>query len=422
VKRVRRTRWIALITAAACLLAFAAPYGWGRYCRYRGARALGEFQTAAALEWLQKATDWDPRDPEARFLLSRAFRRAGRLNDMETNLAEAARLGSPGARIERERRLSIAQTGRVREVEPFLPEMLANPGNDGAEICASFVSGYCLNFDFDRAGTILEAWAKDFPTDPEPFHRTGDLWYSQNEWDRAVQGYRRCLELRPDYTKARLSLAQCLLRQNTPAEAEGHFRQCLREGTNRVEALSGLGTCLMSLGRLEEARTAFEEVVSLAPREIDARRRLGELELSLGRPEQAIRWVEELSEKWPDDKVLCTIMAQANQELGRTEEARTHWEGVRRAEKALTQLEKLTTAVREDPTNPDLRYEIGMMLIKYRSREDGVGWLLSLLQYAPAHAGAHEALARYYSQIGETERAERHESFLATAGKARGAP
>ena len=47
-------------------------------------------------------------------------------------------------------RLMVAQTARVREVQDYLPAMLASPGDDAAEICAAYVKGYCLSFDFNR--------------------------------------------------------------------------------------------------------------------------------------------------------------------------------------------------------------------------------------------------------------------------------
>lgn len=415
-----KRRWnkllLVVVVAASASIA-ALPTIAARYCRYRGEADLKRFQNQAALEWMTAAARYAPGDAETHFLLARCHRRPGRFDDMERFLDRAARLGCPAQRIERERRLSIAQTGRVQTVAQYLSGMLMAPGDDGAEICASYVSGYCLSFDFQAAGSLLEAWSKDFENDPEPHFRTGDLWYAQNEWAKAVDCYRRCLALDAAHRKARLSLAQCLMRRNEPAEAESQFREYLKADPDNLEAQTGLGTCLMTLGRLADARKLFLQVEARAPEQFEVRRRLGELELSCGRLEQALEWVLPLAEKWPEDKIVCLVAAQALQQTARADEALKYWDAVRRAEESLSRLEKLTRAVRDDPANADLRYQIGMMLMRFRSREDGVGWLQSLLQYEPNHRGAHRALADYYARIGDSELADRHRRVADSASQ-----
>jgi len=335
---------------------------------------------------------------------------------MESHLVRASRLGFSHSRIEREKVLSLAQTGRVHEVESYLPSMLVDPGEDVADICASYVSGYCLSFDFDSATVLLEAWAKDSADDPEPHVRFGDVWYSQNEWKEAIPNYRRAIAIAPRNVKAQLSLAQCLLRIYEPAEAEKGFRIVIREDPENAEALEGLGTCLMSQSRLEDARTAFLAVIDRNPGHLEARRRLGELELALERPERAVDWLKPLVDAWPEDKAYCSLYAQALQEIGRVEEARPWWEAVRQAETALGKLEKLNESVKNDPTNPELRYEIGSLLLRFRSRDDGAGWFKSLLQFDPTHARAHEALAEYYEKTGQIELSRQHRQLAREYG------
>jgi tetratricopeptide (TPR) repeat protein len=408
--RVIRRRIVLLCTAASLLplAVFWLPWLLAQYDLYRGRAALQRFQAEAALKWLQAGQKLDADSAEMNFLLGRALRRLGRFDEMGRHLERARQLGFPLRRIERERRLALAQTARVEEVQADLPEMLTSAGDDGAEICAAYVNGFCLVLDFESANRLLDAWSADIPADPEPHFQRGNLWYAQNEWKNAVPAYLRCLELDPSRTKARLSLAQCLLKMNEPAQAEQHFRRCLNDDPGNLDIWLGLATCLMTLGNADDAQKALQYVAGRSPRHFEARRRLGELELEADRPEAALKWLAPLAEDWPDDSTVAKLMAQALQETGNVTEARKHWEKVRLGEEAISRLEKLSREVRGHPDDPELRYELGIMLMRYRSRDDGASWLRSLLQYDPHHRRAHRALADYYSKIGEVDRANEH--------------
>jgi tetratricopeptide (TPR) repeat protein len=255
---------------------------------------------------------------------------------------------------------------------------------------------------------LLDAWTADYPDSAEPYFRRGNVCYGQMDWQGAVSAYQKCLQLDPARTKTRLLLAQCFLNMNDPALAEPQFRLVLRELPDNLAAGLSLGVCLMNLSRIDEARAAFQHVVELAPRGFEARQRLGELELHDQRPEVALEWIRPISESWPDDPAIATLMAQALQQTGHAAEAPKYWDVVRRSDQAISRLEKLTTDVRDRPADLALRCEIGILYLRYRSREDGATWLNSVLQYDPRHERAHRALSEYYDKAGEFELARQH--------------
>src|SRR5262249_5166175 len=162
------------------------------------------------------------------------------------------------------------------------------------------------------------------------------------------------------------------------------------------------------LGQIDESRRALERALQCDPRHIDARWQLGELEVRSNHPEEALRWIAPLFEQWPEDSRLATTMAQALQQAGRTDEANKCWESVRKWQKSIDGLGMLIDRIHADPTNAELRYEVGLLLLRCQSREDGLAWLSSVLQFDPMHRKTHRALADYYSKIGQSEQAERH--------------
>jgi tetratricopeptide (TPR) repeat protein len=409
--RLGRRCCLVLLGVAALVVSLAVVPGPGlvaQYDLYRGHKDLQRFHTDSGLEWLLAAERWAPEDAQTQYLLARALRRTGRYDDAARHLERAAQYGLPAARIQLERRLSLAQTARVRDVEAYLPEMLTSPGEDGEEICAAFVNGFCLSLDFGGASKLLDAWTADYPDSAEPYFRRGNVCYGQSDWEGAVSAYRKCLELDAARTKTRLLLAQCLLNRNDPALAEPCFRQVLRESPDNLAAWMGLGMCLLNLTRTDEARAAFLHVVERAPTDFEARQQLGVLEMHLRRPEVALEWIRPIAEAWPDDPAIAMVMAQGLEQTGLAAEAGKYWEVVRRGEQATARLDKLTHDVRHRPADLALRYEIGTLYLRYRSREDGVNWLNSVLQYDPRHPGAHRALSDYYAKTGESELSEQH--------------
>jgi hypothetical protein len=45
---------------------------------------------------------------------------------------------------------------------------------------------------------------------------------------------------------------------------------------------------------------------------------------------------------------------------------------------------------------------------KWKSRRDGLAWLLSVLDYEPNHRATHALLAEHYSEVGDSQKAEAH--------------
>ncbi len=62
-------------------------------------------------------------------------------------------------------------------------------------------------------------------------------------------------------------MAQVLLRDNQPVDAERAFREVLKYDSKNAEALDGLGNALIMQGRYKEAMTYLDKAVSLEPDE-----------------------------------------------------------------------------------------------------------------------------------------------------------
>ncbi|MBI3866569.1 MAG: tetratricopeptide repeat protein [Planctomycetia bacterium] len=418
-KITRKKLLAGLAVAGALVCVYFAPHARAAYCRYRGTRALKAQNDTLALDWFESAEKLSPENGRTQFLMARACRRLSQFDDMNRRLERAAALGFSPRGIERERWLAIAQVGRTAELGNRLQTLLDNPGDDGPEICAALATGFELTFDVESAGLVLDTWTAKYPDDADGHWRTGRLKFSLTDWAGAAAAFRRCLEHAPDRTSVRLNLAQSLVRMNSPAEAEPHFRRCLKEQPGNLEARVGLGTCLVNLGRSDEARTVLREALQAAPHDFEAARILGELELSLGNAASALECLAPLAKAWPRDKLLCTLMARALHDSGREEEAKAYRDEAERAAAALEKVDPLLERIKQDSADLDARYELGTLLLERRSREEGAGWLQSVVRLSPRHPQAHAALAEFYERWGSEDLAQMHRR-LAESSKDQG--
>jgi len=123
----------------------------------------------------------------------------------------------------------LAQSGQMREAEPHLRQLLLDPGEDGQEICESYVIGYLRNRQLWKAMPLIDVWQAEFPGDPQPHALRGAQLQEAEQWQDAIAEYQKVLEWTPRDTRIRRQLAMCLKEARRHDEAEREFRQCLQE-------------------------------------------------------------------------------------------------------------------------------------------------------------------------------------------------
>ncbi|HEY3964207.1 MAG TPA: tetratricopeptide repeat protein [Planctomycetaceae bacterium] len=380
----------------------------------RARAALQSRHGEEALAWLSPLIASHPKSGEFHFQLARAYRRIGRLGQVEPCLLRARELDYPVAALQREQILALAQAGRMTDAEPALRGLLLNPGEDGADICEAFASGYFLNFQIIPGLKILEAWEKDYPGDAQPHVFRGKYYENLSSWQLASAEYRRALELSPESTATRVRLAQVLVELNEYAAAHKEFDRCLGQSPDDVEALVGRARCLRVAGRDDAARRDLLHSLKLDPGSAEALGVLGELELQAGDSSAAIQRLRESIARDSTSIEFRNALAGALQSAGQTQAAQEQFKYVDAARSAEL---KIHAAMRlllkhDDDLNSDeelrIRFEIGSLTLRYGDPADGVAWLESVLRLDHDYAPAHQLLFEHFSSLGDDALAERH--------------
>ncbi|MCR4412903.1 MAG: tetratricopeptide repeat protein, partial [Thermoguttaceae bacterium] len=414
-RRAWRGLWwgVVALGAVAALAAFGWP--WARVTRLLTAsrQVLRAGDPATALDLLQTAQRIQPRRPEVQYLLAVASRRAGRLDRFESHLGQAEALGWTLEEIARQRALAAAQSGDVAAVQQPLTEAIEQgaPDDVAEEIYEAFAKGHLAAYRLREAWICLDAWLQWKPQAPQARLMRAYLYEQMNNWRAAADDYQAALEQLPDSGEARVKLARALLTQNLVEEARSHYRARLEVAPDDPDALVGLVRCESKLGQAQAVRQAVEAALAADLSPYARGIVLGEwgrLLLADGKTDEALAVLEQAAVLAPGETQVHAALATALARAGQPERSKRHQQRARQIREEYDRITEIGRKLVERPDDADLRYQTGEILMRQGLRDEGVRWLRSALVCDPHHRKTHAALAQYYAEIGDHERAAEH--------------
>ena len=162
--------------------------------------------------WADSA-EKSPRKVRPRFQLAYAYYKAGKCAEAEREFAHAARLDKPEITLLVDWALALDCLGKTEEAIAKLQEAvkLDEPGNAYAQL--GMIYGRLGKSE--EALAALDAAVKASPGMPMPYVYRGNVLGLRGEWGKAVEQYRRALELDPGNPSAlqNLRVAEANLRQ-----------------------------------------------------------------------------------------------------------------------------------------------------------------------------------------------------------------
>lgn len=417
-RRLQPARWrITGIVAAALLIPFAYANRPVRVYYYlsHGRQALTDGKPKQALLDFQTAHDVDPTNPEIIFWQARASRKAGDLAGIGKSIRDSRQLDDRNQqRIEKEWWLLLAETGRIQEAEKYLPDMLMNPGEDGSEICDAFSKGYCLNLMFSQAKQLLDVWAAEYPRDYRPYLRRAQIYAGSKQWALAIGELREARKRAPLEIAVHRELGYCLFKNDEPQEAERELQEVVRREPSDVTSLMNLAQIAFDRNDHRLSAGYLEKLIAAQPLDFPARLLLAKVYLAMGDSAHSVELAETLVAEWPEDLSAHYVLAQALRSAGRSEDAKRHFMIHGELDKKWTRIETIGREMNQNPSDPQMRYELGILLLRHVSRAEGVAYLESVFQFVPTHPEAHRALAEYYDKIGNQTLSTQHRQLANT--------
>ncbi len=181
----------------------------------------------------------------------------------------------------------------------------------------------------DQAGRYLSNILGKEAQDANGFLQIADTFRITEEYERAVEAYRRALEMDPGHAQARAGLGDALYRLQRYEEAIDSMQQALALQPDQpsAPALHYLtGESWQALNRPEQAQEQYESALRINPEFDDAARRLAELLFAQQRYREALDIYQSMADRNPDDAGTHSNIGSVLYMLGRPEEALQKYE------------------------------------------------------------------------------------------------
>ncbi len=166
-------------------------------------------------------------------------------------------------------------------------------------------------------------WKDTVAKSPGKFRTWGNLGtaYSRTgREEKAVDCYRKALEIEPRFQNGLLNLSNSLLRLNRPKESLNTTFKLIKvdeTAANKVPVAFTLGLGFAGVGRYDEAVGIFRQILDAVPDDPMAHKALGIIYQQTGLPHRAIEHYRQAIRLIPENEELRMMMLSAQAEVSR---------------------------------------------------------------------------------------------------------
>jgi tetratricopeptide (TPR) repeat protein len=389
-------------------------YGYAVW-EWRGAvTAIREGRPADARKKLPLCLSVWPKDPDVHRLAARAARLTHDFPAAEEHLNICLKLEHGASEdTQLEFLLMRAQADEIDEVAPLLFAYVERRHPDSPMILETIALTYMYHLRYGPAHFALKRWVQEYPDSARAYHYRGWVLERMNQPKLALDDYLRALDLDPWLDRVRIRVAEMYLEDKDPLPALPHLEWVLRRDPDRPEALAALGQCRFLQGRHAEARQLLETAVVKLPDNAPILLHLARLDIADKQPARAEARLRRALAIDPADTEARYVLVTALQFQSKQAEAAAELAEHERHKVLLERANHLLQEEARHPSrDPRVAFEIGSLLLQIRQEKQGLYWMDEALTWDPTHRPTHQALAEYFEQKGDLERAAAHRRRL----------
>jgi tetratricopeptide (TPR) repeat protein len=396
---------------------------WADYQLRAARRESEKYHDQGAYKHLVRCLRVRPNDPDALFLLARAARRIGALEEADRALDRYQQRRGADESLVLERMLLRAERGAIDEVNKFFQARIEEDHPDASLILEAVTRGFIRNYRLRDAGVAMGQWLEREPDNTQALLFQGIVYDLRQRLSDALVSYRRVVELDPDHDEGRYRLAGALIHMSQTEEALPHLKFLVKRQPDNVEFQVLLAQCHEQVGNVEEAATILDGVLARDPKQPLALAERGRLARRAGQLAEAEEWLKKAVALDPGSYTTRYQLFLCLEQRNKLAEARQEQERMQRLQEDLQQMQKIMTdEMQRRPRDPELHYKVAMIAFRSGAVKDALRWLHSAVEVSPNHGPSHRALAGYYRRAGNPALAAHHRQRAEQAGEKLDAP
>jgi tetratricopeptide (TPR) repeat protein len=390
-----------------------AVYLWVDHHRKAARLDLERYHNEEAMEHLSRCLALRSHDPETLLLAARAARRLGDLDRADQLLGQYEQLrGVEDEGLILERLLLRARRGDVDGATSFFEARIKERHPDTPLILETLTDTFLHAYRLHDAERALRLWQERDPDNTQALLLEASMYELQDNAAGALAAYRRVVQLDPDLDRGRLRLTGALLSLGLAEEALPHLEYLHRRRPDDVEIRTRLARCYSLLGgpdRQAQATRLLDEVLAVQPNHPAALAERGRLAKQAGQLDEAEALLRRAATLDPDNHPAHYQLYQCLTAMGKTAQAREEFDRLKQREVDVKKMRHLVLVrMQQTPHNPDIYYEAAEIALRAGLVQESANWLHRALKEDPHYVPAHQALAEYYQQTGNSTQAAYH--------------
>jgi predicted Zn-dependent protease len=391
-------------------------------------QASQRFDFAAAHTHLVSYLQLRPTEAEAHLLAARCARRAEFLEEftgpdselpelIEGHLHAAEQRGIPAAAVALERTLAGIQHGGWFESERILFERVKQRTMDAPLVLEGLIYSYLRQFHFEKALACEEALLKLEPGNVQALLWRGRMRAVLRKRSDARADYEAALKLVPEFDAARYYLAEMFLNANQVREAEEQLKVLNGRAEKNLMVRLLWARCRIALGDESLGQELLDAWLAEAPphhpRLLDAFDAAARVALSRGQADRAESYARRALQEAPLNTYALYDLARSLNAQGRRQEAQAIEGRLEKTKEDLGTVAHLWDRLAKDPSNLQLRNDLGEAYLRVGRSGDALIWLNSIVDRDPENRPTLETLAKFHARTGNQDVAAKFRGKLA---------
>jgi arylsulfatase A-like enzyme/Tfp pilus assembly protein PilF len=213
----------------------------------------------------------------------------------------------------------------------------------------------------------------------------GNEYFRRRDYPRAIENYKRALELKPDYDLVVINMANAYRGMGKDEEAMVGYRRFMELDPKNAQIRYETAQILIDAGRLDEAATELNEALRLEPKMAAARNALGVVRYKKGDTDGAERDVRAAIDLQSDVRLAhfnLALLAEARGELR-------------------TAVDEYRREIELHPSSFKAQFNLGKLYEKLGDRQSQLDAFKAAIASNDRFAEGHLFLAKLYLEMGQ---------------------